>query len=127
MPRKPHKVTKRSDPANDYINSKEFAEELLYCQQHKTVTEHMFNLFKILATRCSGSFFYQTNDDRQDCVMHAVLIMASVYMKFDFKKDTAGPFAYFTSVAYNGLRAGWNQLNKYNSRTYRIDQIFIED
>lgn len=110
-----------------YINAKEFADELMWCQEHNQLTEKMYNMFKKLAQRCSGSFYYQSPDDRYDCVMNAVLIMADKYQKFDFSRESAGPFSYFTSIAYNGIRAGWNSLNAGKSVTYRIDQIFTNN
>lgn len=112
---------------NHYINAKEFAEELKFCQENEILSEKMFSMFKKLAQRCSGSFYYQNPDDRYDCVMNAVMIMADKYMKFDFNRESAGPFSYFTSIAYNGIRAGWNSLNSGKSVTYRIDQIFTNN
>lgn len=123
---RPRKNT--SNSSNYYIDPNEFADELKLCQQRGECSTKMYEMFKELARKCSGSFVYTSNDDRQDCINHAVVIMAQKFMKYDFSRtECAGPFSYFTSVAFNGLRAGWNELNGHNSRTYRIDQIFKED
>lgn len=112
---------------NHYINATEFANELRTCQEIGEVTTKMYKLFQLLARKCSGSFIYTVNDDRNDCIANAVLIMAKSYMKFDFhKREEANAFSYFTSVAMNGLRQGWNILNSNSKNTYRIDQIFNE-
>lgn len=113
---------------NHYIDATEFSEELRKCQEKQELSVKMYRFFQLLARKCSGSFIYTDNDDRNDCINNAVLIMARSYMKFDFnKKEKANAFSYFTSVALNGLRQAWNTLNGNNSRTYRIDQIFKED
>lgn len=119
---------KKSSSSNHYIDATEFANELKLCQEKQELSVKMYKMFQMLARKCSGSFVYTNNDDRNDCINNAVLIMARSYMKFDFnKKEKANAFSYFTSVALNGLRQAWNTLNGYNSVTYRIDQIFKED
>lgn len=120
-------MSRLNDSVNHYINAKEFANELKSCQDKETLSPKMYKLFQLLARKCSGSFIYNNNEDRMDCISTAVMIMAQSYMKFDFnKKVEANAFSYFTSVAFNGLRAGWNALNKQQKNTYRIDQIFNE-
>ena len=113
--------------SNQYINAHEFAEELRSCQENGVVSEKMYRFFQLLARKCSGAFIYTSNEDRMDCVSNAVTVMARAYMKFDFnRKAEANAFSYFTSVALNGLRQGWNELNAHSKNTYRIDQIFSE-
>lgn len=113
---------------NHYINPVEFADELKACQEKGELSLKMYEFFKLLARKCSGSFIYTINDDRNDCISKAVMIMAQSYMKFDFnRKGEANAFSYFTSVALNGLRAGWNELNSHSATTYRLDQIFTEN
>lgn len=118
----------KSSSSQHYIDAAEFTEELRECQQKQQLSERMYRFFQKLAHKCSGSFVYTSNEDRQDCIATAVSIMATKYMKYDFNHESgSNAFSYFTSVAFNGLRAGWNELNGHNSRTYRIDQIFKED
>ena len=122
------RTRKSSGTSTHYINAQEFSDELFRCQQDGELSVKMYRFFQILARKCSGSFVYTDNEDRQDCINHAVMIMGRSFMKFDFnKKARANAFSYFTSVALNGLRQAWNQLNGHNAVTYRIDQIFKED
>lgn len=110
----------------NYLNATEFREEVISCQKAGNVSERLGEMFRKLCHRNSGAFLYVDNDDREDCISNAVLQCMGAFKKYD-PNTTDNAFSYFTSVAINGLRAGWNKLHRHKSREYRLDQIFQED
>lgn len=111
---------------NEYLNATEFREEIIACHKTGEVSNKLGKMFQLLCWKNSGAFLYVDNDDRSDCIATAVLQCMKAFKKYDPDfNDNA--FSYFTSVAINGLRAGWNKLHRNKSREYRIDQIFKEE
>ena len=111
--------------SNDYINNDELVAELKRSYELQRPTERLCKMFHQLCVHCSGSFIYDTNEDRYDCITTAFSIVLSKWNKFDFEKRT-NAFSYFTQIALNGLRAGWNQLNGNKKNTISLDNIFEE-
>lgn len=109
-----------------YLDGDEFREEVIKCQERGRVSERLGEMFRKLCHRNSGSYIYMDEDDRQDCIANAVLQCVRSYDKYN-PETTDNAFAYFTRVAINGLRAGWNKMHRHKSREYRLDQIFKEE
>lgn len=112
-------------PAKNYINNDELMDELRKSKALGKPTQRLTEMFQLLARRVSGSFIYDSNEDRYDCVLHSFTILMEKWNKFDFEKNT-NAFSFYTQVALNGLRAGWNLLNGKKKYTVSIDRIFIE-
>ena len=111
------------DKANYYIDTKELEDEVRKSKEIGHPTDRIKDLFLTLAKRISGCYIYDSNDDRHDCVMNAYVVLLSKYDKFnlDSGKDC---FSYYTQIALNGLRAGWNMLNGKRKVTVSLDNIF---
>lgn len=113
------------DKNNYYINNDMLVEELRKSKELGKPTLELIEMFKKLSRKISGSFIYDNEEDRIDCVMYSLTVLLEKWDKYDLNKDT-NAFSYYTQIALNGLRAGWNQLNGKKSRTVSLDAIFEE-
>ena len=114
------------DTSRDYINNDMLVTEWKKSEELDRATDELSRMFQILAKKVSGSFIYDSNDDRYDCVQHAYVCLMSNWKKIDLERRT-NAFSYFTQIALNGLRQGWNTLNGKKKQTISISRIFEED
>lgn len=129
------KIEIKENKKNFYVKDEVLKAETVKCKKSGEISSELAIMFRKLAYRVSfmPAFRYDTEDDRNDCIQHAVLqMMTSGIDKYDeFRKTKDGKlintFSYFTEVAMNGLRAGWNEIKKHSNRTERIDLIFEEN
>lgn len=121
------RLEKTNNKKEFYVNNDELQEEVLECMRTGVPSTKMSVMFQKMAYRVSfmPQFRYDTADDRNDCVQHAVMVMLSKYHDFEVERKT-NCFAFFTQVAMNGLRAGWNVLKKNAMETVRFDMVFEE-
>ena len=68
-------------------------------------------MFLQIATKLSKMLKYTNDDDRDDCIYHAVSDCISYFNDFNPEK-TKNAFAYITSICTNGFAKGWRKLGK---------------
>lgn len=113
----------RKKTKKNYMDADEFREEIIECRKTNEISEQLGEFFQLLCQRNSGAFMYVDETDRQDCIQTAVLQCVKAFTKYDINTST-NAFSYFTMVAINGLRAGWNKMHRNKSREYRLSDIF---
>lgn len=121
----PRVKSNKENKSNHYINNDMLVEELRKSKELGKPTLELVDMFKKLSRKISGSFIYDNEEDRIDCVMFSLTVLLEKWDKYDLTKDT-NAFSYYTQIALNGLRAGWNQLNSKKSKTVSLDAIFEE-
>lgn len=121
------KIERKTNKKEFYVKNEDLENETLKCIETDVPSTELAKMFQKLAYRVSfmPAFRYDTTDDRNDCVQHAVMVMLNEYRKYDITRGK-NCFSFFTSVAVNGLRQGWNILKKNAQETLRFDMIFEE-
>ncbi|AFF28110.1 gp112 [Sphingomonas phage PAU] len=121
------KIKIAQNKKNFYVNNDELHNEIVKCKKLDECSPKLAAMFKKLAYRVSfmPAFRYDNEDDRNDCVQHAILVMMTNFRDFDETRGTQA-FSFFTTTAMNGLRAGWNVIKKNSKNTIRFDMIFNE-
>lgn len=119
-------IKNENSNSNYYVINDELVEELKKSRNNGEPTKELSDMFSKLALKVSGSYIYDSNDDRYDCVGHAYMILMEKWNKWNPDENT-NAFSFYTQVALNGLRAGWNILNRKKKFTVSIDNIFEEN
>lgn len=122
------KIEIQTNKKNFYVDNQTLYNEIVICKESGQTTKKLAEMFQKMAIRVSWmpAFRYDNDDDRNDCVSHAVYVMLMNYDKYDESRGT-NVFSFFTSTAMNGLRAGWNEIKKHAMITDRFDMIFEEN
>lgn len=121
------KIQKAKGAKDYYVKNDDLHPEVVACQETMIPSDKLCRMLQKIAYKVSymPKFRYDNQEDRDDCVQHAVMIMIQYYHKFDPSRGT-NCFSFFTQIAVNGLQAGWNLLKKNASETVRFDMVFDE-
>jgi predicted acyl esterase len=90
-----------------YLTNDTLIKELTKCHEQKRLTTAAVGMFDMLIDRIQKKLFYKSDDVRQDCKSHAMLIVVENWHKYDMTRTN--PFAFFTRVVMNGLSYAWNK------------------
>lgn len=101
---------KNAPKPKHYLNNAEFTAELSSCIKAGRPSNLLISMFEKIAEGRASASFFGTPHDKEHCVAFAVSVMAEKYAEFDISRGTA--FAWFSTVALNGIRAGWNELQR---------------
>ena len=109
--------------AKQYVNSESFRLALIDSNMKGELTPQCLGMLLKMVEHIQRSFKYMDQQDKEDVSSHAIEVLLKQWKKYDIERQN--PFAYFTRVIYNGLYAGWNEINK--KRTpFSISNIFTE-
>ena len=121
------KLRKSSDSSNNYVNNKEFYEELVKYHEHKKqclqndqpippLTEKIgLAIIQIATRRCNSRMYVGYSQNwKQEMIANAILIATIRGHNFDPEKSQ-NPFAYFTQICDNAIK---EQLKKEKAELY---------
>jgi len=105
------KRKKRGD--SDYINNREFTDEIIQCKQHGNLSKFAVSCFNKLANRAVDRLYFKDPRDREDCVQSAILDCLKYWKSFDeTKSKNPNAFAYFTQICKNGYAKEWKKIHR---------------
>jgi hypothetical protein len=116
------KETKASKRKN-YVDPDSFRLALIESNAKGQLTPACVKMIQLMITRIQSSFKYVDPQDQEDCYSAAQEVVLTKWQKYDISRDN--PFAYFTRMIYNGLYAGWNELDK-GRVEHSLSNVFIE-
>lgn len=108
-PGTPRKRRKRGD--KDYINNKEFTDEILKCKDLDELTPFAIDCFVKLANRAVDRLYFRDYRDREDCIQSALVDCVKYWRNFNAEKST-NAFAYFTQMCKNGYAKEWKKIHR---------------
>lgn len=95
-----------------YITNKDLYVEIIVSKAQGRLTREATRMLILLTKKAQKKMFYNSLDDRNDCLQEAMLQVFKFWFNFDEQKgDNA--FAYYTEVIKRGLAQGWNKMYKY--------------
>ena len=95
-----------------WVSNKELLAEIILCKANNNIVSD--KLSKMIIKICKGvssKMTYYNDDDRQDCLSEAYLMLFKNWYQFDESQYT-NPFAYYTEIAKRAVAKGWNDLHK---------------
>lgn len=101
---------KRGD--KDYINNKEFTEEIIKCKQTGELSKFAISCFVKLANRAVNNLYFKDPRDREDCIQSALFDCIKYWKGFDEDRDNPNAFAYFTQMCKNGYAKEWKKIHR---------------
>lgn len=92
-----------------YVSNPVLFKEIVESKKAGKLSTAAMEMLMVLCEHIATTQTYERYEDKEDCVSTAFLDCISYWESFDETKGS-NPFAYFTSIATNGLRKGWRQL-----------------
>lgn len=105
-----------------YLKNADFLAELIKCQEAGKVSEELGRMMLLLCERVTTHRNFIGYSFRDDLTSEALLACTSAAFKFDPAKSS-NPFAYYTSVANNAIKA---YLNDHNEQRDIRDALLIQ-
>ena len=93
-----------------YINQKEFYEEICKCKAQGALTPKALTMLKKMVKEISKVFKYKFEEDREDCQAFAMMDVIRYWDRFDPERSNQA-FAYYTSIIKKGMGKGWHKLH----------------
>ena len=109
--------------AKNYVNNESLRLELILSHNRDELTSKCVDMFLLMIEKIQSSFKYVNYQDKEDCASHAMFVILDKWRQFNIDRQNA--FAWFTRVIYNGIYAGWNELNKKRAE-FSLSNVFIE-
>jgi hypothetical protein len=109
--------------AKNYINKETLRLEVIKSLAEGKLTPKCVELFQLMIDKQQTSFKYVDYQDKEDTNSHAMEVVLKNWHKYDPTRFNA--FSYYTSMIYNGLYAGWNELTKKRA-DFSLSNIFTE-
>ena len=109
---------------NYYLDKDEFYKEIVISNEKNELTAKAISMIQLMIKHIQNPFKYVNPEDRKDIASRAMYIALKEWRKFDISKPNA--FAYFTRLIYNAIYDSWNRMNKKNSMTISLNQVFSE-
>lgn len=103
----------KNKAGKEYVKNKDLLEEMIISKEQDKLTDRAVAMLTLICENIIRKMIYQNPDDRQDCLQGAILDCLMYWRSFDAAKSS-NPFAYFSSVAANGLGKTWRKLGKLN-------------
>jgi DNA-directed RNA polymerase specialized sigma subunit len=92
-----------------YCDNKELLREIILSKQQDKLTPRAIELLMIMSNEISKVFKYKYEEDKQDCIAHAVEDCIKYWRNFNPEKSS-NAFAYYTQMIKNGAAKGWREL-----------------
>ena len=107
------KRKRRRKGDKDYINNKEFTEEIIKSKKIGKLTNKAIEFITILANRAVNNMYFEDPRDREDCIQNAILDCLKYWKGFKPEEyENPNAFAYFTTICKNGYAKQWNEIHK---------------
>lgn len=90
-----------------YLTNAQLLAELRKCHEKEKLTDNAVSMFYMLIDRIQRRLYYKSEDVKEDCRAHAMMVIAENWQKCDITRHN--PFAYFTRIVMNGLAYAWNK------------------
>lgn len=110
-----------------YINDRELYYEIVLSKGKGQPTEKLKEMFYLISINIfrGKNITEKQKYDAQDIQQSIYLHLYKKYNRFDHRRyDNAFPF--ITEIAKRAGAFEYNQLNKYNKKTIRIESFFID-
>jgi len=107
--------------AVNYIDPKEFRNEIVECLKTGALSRKATDLFVLLANRANRKMPYSDPRDKEDCIMSALYDLCKYWRNFN-PQISNNAFAYFTQMAKNGYAKEFKRIHKHNVETISLDQ-----
>lgn len=106
-------MTRKKRGDSDYINNREFTNEIIQCKQQGALSKYVISCFDKLANRAVDRLYFRDPRDREDCVQSAILDCLKYWQSFDeTKSKNPNAFAYFTQICKNGYAKEWKKIHR---------------
>jgi hypothetical protein len=97
----------------DYINNKDFTQEIINCKKAGELSPFAIECFMKLANRAVERLYFRDYRDKEDCVQSALVDCLKYWQNFDeTKSDPPNAFAYFTQMCKHGYAKEWKKIHK---------------
>ena len=107
--------------AKDYLNGKDFRDEIVACLKTKELSRTATNMFIILANRANRKMPYRDYRDKEDCIQSALYDLCKYWKRFN-PEISDNAFAYFTQIAKNGYAKEFKKIHKNSIEFISLDQ-----
>lgn len=94
-----------------YVSNPDLLEEIIKSREADELTYNAVMMLKLLCERLAMMKYCKYSEWRDDLTAGAILDCLTYWRGFDPKKSS-NPFAYFTSVATNGMNKTWRSMGK---------------
>lgn len=101
---------KRGD--KDYINNKEFTDEIIKCKKSGELSKFAISCFVKLANRAVNNLYFRDPRDREDCIQSALFDCIKYWQGFNEDIENPNAFAYFTTICKNGYAKEWKKIHR---------------
>lgn len=91
-----------------YITSEEIRNEIELSRQNGEATHRLMEIFYEISSGMSRKLRYKCEEDRQDMIQEAVMVMWKYWRNYDPEKNK-NAFAYVSQMAKNGLAMGFRK------------------
>lgn len=102
---------KKNKSGDYYVSNPVLYEEIVKSKKADELTKDAVSMIILLVLNLSKKLYYSNPDDRDDCISSAIMDCILYWRGFDPKKGN-NPFAYFTSIATNGMAKNWRAMGK---------------
>lgn len=116
---------KTSRKSNYYIDTHEFAAEIVKCKIDGQLSDKAVKMFQTLIFHVQRGWRYNDPEKSKDVAANAMVILLSNWQKYDPARNH-NAFAFFTTVVLNGLRQGWHNNTEPGIRI-TIDALFTNN
>lgn len=90
----------------NYIDSKEFLEEILNSKNIGNLTPKALNMIILMTNRMSTALKWKNSMDKQDCISFAISDVLMYWKNFDENHPKSNAFSYFSQLIKNGFAKG---------------------
>lgn len=94
-----------------YVSNPDLLEEIIKSREAGELTYNAAMMLKLLCERLAMMKYCKYSEWRDDLTAGAILDCLTYWRSFDPEKSS-NPFAYFTSVATNGMNKTWRSMGK---------------
>lgn len=98
------------------VRNEDLYNEIVKSKQRDELTPEAVDLFLLMIHKASTKFKYKNPDDRQDCMSEAISEVIKRWRSFN-EVDHTNAFAYYSTVIFNGMCKGYNDLYPKNRIT----------
>lgn len=104
---------KKNKSGTYYVSNPVLYEEIIKSKEQNKLTYDAINMIMLICENISKKMYYKDPEIRKDCISNAVLDCLQYWNGFN-KDKSKNPFAYFTSIAINGMTKAWYAAGKKN-------------
>lgn len=97
--------------ANYYLDTHEFAAELVLSKRLGQLTDKCVKMLELLIFHVQRRLYYKDKDIQADCASEAMFCICNNWHKYDIAKSP-NAFSFFTTTIINALAKGWNENSK---------------